>query len=403
MSNYTINFKNDDAVLIPNPYITFIQATQLGKNGKLELLGPVLNATGGTGTSTTSLENGKSYSLSSIQNTLKMGPQDWNGHMYVSDGPLTLNEVNKLPVDPNYTLSSDTTRYQLLEFAGSTTQTNIDITYINWFSMPLEISTSSTNTRGKPKAHTYPGELFSPLESLSADNAITVIKNNGNLVRIVSANAGGKWMDVYPSFEKYIKSVFSGSNTINLSNQYDGIQNPPSDDFKPQSYQSSSVSYDGTTLEIKGTTSELGKFSMTSKLSYGDLSNAIYLSVLNYAWSYDGTNGSGSNKNGNTGDNNVFSAISRDLLAGFAFGFIGSSAYGTKPSSEWQSATTSNVYSGIQPNEPYYNQWANIINGCFNDVYTFPFNDYLSGYAPELPVSSGDTVTVTILGTGVPA
>jgi len=141
---------------------------------------------------------------------------------------------------------------------------------------------------------------------------------------------------------------------------------------------------------------------MTSTISYNDLSNAIYLTVLNYAWSYNGPNGSGSNRKGNTGDNNVFSAISRDLLAGFAFGFIGSSAYGNQPSSDWQMATTSKIFSGIQPKEPYYNQWANVINGCFDDVYTFPFNDYLPGYAPELPVVSGDTVTVTILGTGVP-
>jgi hypothetical protein len=30
-------------------------------------------------------------------------------------------------------------------------------------------------------------------------------------------------------------------------------------------------------------------------------------------------------------------------------------------------------------------------------VYTFPFNDFLTGYAPELTTNDGDTLTVTLL------
>ena len=105
--------------------------------------------------------------------------------------------------------------------------------------------------------------------------------------------------------------------------------------------------------------------------------------------------------NGNTGDNNVFSAISRDLLAGFAYGFAGSEKYGTQNSSAWMKASATGVFSHIQPEYSYYNPWANAIAANFADVYTFPFNDFLSSWAPEINVNSGDTLTVTLLSTGI--
>lgn len=392
---YTINFVNDNSN-VATPRVTFVQATEV-VGGITRLVGPALAAVGGNGAA---LENGVSYSLPDINNTIKMGPPDWQGHLYVSDSALTLPTSGGFPVDPSYTVTTDTARYQMLEFAGSPAQANTDITYINWYSIPLQMEsttpqTSGGNTRGAPKSQPALSALPTTLAALTGDNSLTAVKNSDNqIVRVISPNAGNPtWLPLYPSFKGYLDDVFSDSTgNILLQNTYDGIGNPPSPDFEGQTYQTSSVAYDDATLTIKGTAKVLGDFSMTSSMSPDEFSAAIYLSVMNYNWSY-GTKSSG----GNTGDNNVFSAVSRDLMAGFAYGFIGSARFGSQPSSAWMGASGVEVFDAIQPENPYYNPWANAVNVCFSDVYTFPFNDFLTGCAPELATADGDTLTVTLL------
>ena len=391
---YTINFVNNNPD-ITWPFVTFVQDPNSPAN---------LNAYGGKNQETP-INNGKSYNLEStnIDNTISMDAANWQGHMYLSDAPLVLPTVGGLPVDPDYTNTADPTRYQYIEFAGNLAQASTDLTYINWYSIPLQIQ-SESGTRGAPTSPAALDAMLTTLADLSGNNSTTVVKNNaGQIVRVISPNAGASWMSLYPTFTDYIASAFKdGVGNMSLYNLYDGINNPPSPDYQQQTYQSTSVTYTGDTypkdLVIKGTTNVLGDFTMTATMGFSlAFSNVIYYAVMSYAWQYSG-NGGGSNANGNTGDNNVFSAISRDLLAGFAFGFIGSTQWGSQPSSAWMTASDTGVFSAIQPANPYYNPWANAINTCFPDVYGFPFNDFLGGnFAPTLITNLGDTLTVTLL------
>lgn len=411
---YTISFTNNNAG-ITGPWVTFIQATQVvaqptpsNPNATVtQLVGPALAATAVIQGKTVSLVNGTSYSLAEISNTLQMGPENWQGHMYISDAALTPPTSGGLPVDMAYTLTTDTGRYQYLEFAGSTSTASIDITYINWYAIPLQMHSTTqqtSQTRGAPLPGASLSTLPATLAALSGNNAATVVTNSsGQTVRVISPNAGNPdWLPLYPSFNDYLVSVFIDSaQQIPINNSYSGIASPPSPDFQPQSYQTSSVSYAGQTLTLQGTTSLLGDFTMSSSMIWQQFSSVIYLAVMNYSWSYAGKGSipGASKANGNTGDNNVFSAVSRDLLAGFAFGFAGSTQYGSQNSSAWMQAPATGVFSSIQPSHPYYNPWANAIAANFADVYTFPFNDFLDSYAPEVNVNSGDTLTVTLLST----
>ncbi len=398
---YTINFANSNTA-IASPWVTFVQATEV-VSGTTQLVGPALAATGGNGAG--ALANGTSYSLAAIGNTVSMGPTDWQGHMYVSDSALTLPTSGSLPVDAAYTLVTDTARYQYLEFAGSATSANVDITYINWYSIPLQMSSTTaqaSQTRGAPLSQAALSAMPQTLAALTGSSAVTTVKNSsGDTVRVISPNAGNpSWLPLYASFNDYLESVFIDSaQTIPISNAYSGIGNPPSPDFQPQDYQATSVTYAGQTLTIAGTSSLLGSFTMTSPMIWQQFNSVIYLAVMNYAWSYAGskTIPAASKANGNTGDNNVFSAVSRDLMAGFAYGFVGSAQYGAQPSSAWMAAPTTEVFSAIQPANAYYNPWANAIAAAFADVYTFPFNDFLASSVPELGVNDGDTLTVTLL------
>jgi len=413
---YTIKFTNNNAS-ITKPMVTFIQATHVvaqptpsSPNAKVtQLVGPPLAATAMIKGQLTSLVNGTSYELDDIDSTLQMNPESWQGHMYISDAALTPPTSGGLPVDMAYTSTRDTGRYQYLEFAGSTSTASVDITYINWYCFPLQMQSTTqqaSQTRGAPLSSANLSHLQAKLAALSDNNVATVVKNASNqIVRVISPNAGNpKWLPLYLSFSNYLASVFIDSvQQIPINNLYSGHSKPPSPDYERQNYQTSSVTYGGQTLKIQGTTSLLGDFTMSSEMFWQQFNSVIYLSVMNYSWSYAGQGkiAGASNLNGNTGDNNVFSAISRDLLAGFAYGFAGSEKYGTQNSSAWMKASATGVFSHIQPEHSYYNPWANAIAANFADVYTFPFNDFLNSHAPEINVNSGDTLTVTLLSTGI--
>ncbi len=392
---YTIKVESKNGH-VQSPWVTFIQA-----NNPAGLIGPPLAAT----YNGNALQNGISQLLSGPSSTIGMGPTNWQGHLYFSDAALTLPRSSAgCPTDPAYTDTTNKTRYQNLEFAGSPTSANVDITYINWYSIPLQMQSTSPqsaggDTRGRPKPGAQLKTLDTALAGLTKSNPVTVVKNsNYHIVRVISPNAGNpQWLPLYPRFSHYLNEIFiDGGPAPILQNAYDGIKDPPSPDFQPQTYTVSKVTYNGLTLAITGTSTVLGPFTMTSDMIIADFSSVIYMAVMTYAWAYTGDRG-GSNPNGNTGDNNVFSAISRDLMAGFAYGFVASTQYGSKPSSAWQTAPRNALFSAIQPSKPYYNAWANAIYGCFSDVYSFPFNDFVSGSPPELAVNDGDALTVTLL------
>jgi hypothetical protein len=413
---YTIKFTNNNAS-ITSPLVTFIQATQVvarptpsSPNATVtKLVGPRLEATAKIKGQQTKLANGTSYKLDDIGSTLRMGPESWQGHMYISDAALTPPTSGGLPVDMAYTSTRDTGRYQYLEFAGSTCTASVDITYINWYCFPLQIQSTTpqaSQTRGAPLSSANLSHLEKTLAELSDKNVATVVRNASHeIVRVISPNAGNPyWLPLYPSFSKYLASVFIDSvHQIPIHNSYSGIAKPPSPDYQPQTYKTSSVTYAGQTLNIQGRTSLLGHFTMSSEMFWQQFNSVIYLAVMNYSWSYAGQGkiAGASNLNGNTGDNNVFSAISRDLLAGFAYGFAGSKKCGKQRSSAWMKASATGVFSHIQPKHSYYNPWANAIAANFADVYTFPFNDFLNSYAPEINVKCCDTLTVTLLSTGI--
>lgn len=403
MGGYTITFANNDAT-ITSLYLTFIQATGSGL--------PALSATYvDSSGQQQNIVNGQSYLLGTGNGaigtmSITMAPMDWIGHLYLSDQPLPLGTVNP-PTDPAYTITTDTVRFQNLEFAGSDTVASPDITYINWYSMPLQMSDGS-NQRGVPSSQTALSALMNNLVNLAGNSPVLVVKNSqSQIIRVISPNAGmPNWLPLYPTFTSYLNSAFAnGADPIQLNNTYSGVANPTSPNFEPQTYQSSSVVFDAAaqTITISGSTSVLGTFRMTMTADSAPNNSApftteIYLTVISYQWQYSGQGSvPPDNGTGQTGNNDVFSAISRDFLAGFNFGFINSAAFGNQPSSAWMNAAAGNVFSAIQPSIPFYNPWANAMAAVFSDVYTFPFNDYLTAYAPELNVNIGDTLSVTVL------
>ncbi|MFP9115895.1 hypothetical protein ACLI1A_18285 [Flavobacterium sp. RHBU_3] len=78
--------------------------------------------------------------------------------------------------------------------------------------------------------------------------------------------------------------------------------------------------------------------------------------------------------------NDLFGWITGDLLGGFNIGAIGSTVkvdnkeVGTLPSSEWYNIPQSNMFSNLQPNNPFYNQYAEVLSKT-TEAYNFPYTD----------------------------
>jgi len=391
---YTIDFENENAS-ISGPYVTFYGAafssTPQGADG-------------------TSIGLEESYLLSMLMNGIDEMPTDWGGNLYISDSALT-------ETSPNPTITTDTTRYQVIEFAGSGTSAAPDITYINWYSFPVKLASTtsqSSQTRGMPNSGQDLDALPAALASLSIQSPTntTVVRNAENeILRVIGPSNGngpdGSVTDKYPSFGDYIDATFPDAtpiSTILIDNTYSGVQSPPNVRFENQDYTTSSISYDGSTLTINGSTTRIFAFTLTAEISEESLSEKIYRAVIDYDYSYMETDGGSTTMgSGNTGSNDVLATVTRDLLAGFAFGFIGSDAEGDMTSAEWQDAT--GYFGDIQPDDPFYNEWAGIMNEYFSDVYTFPFSDFLSStvFTPTIQVEGDDTLTITLLAVPEPA
>ncbi len=356
-----------------------------------------------------SISVGNTYQLSqgNIGTTINNMPTDWGGNLYVGNSDLGGGAPN--PTDFN------SNQYQIIEFGGNATQASPDITYINWYSFPVSLNSTTSQpsqNRGIPKAGVNLSNLRTDLANLTSSTSnvgnsanTTVVRNStsntaaGTITRVVGpSNASGAFgsvSDKYPSFNNYINAAFPNSgnqaSNIQIMNMYSG---GGSGATANQTYTVTTLTYDGSTLTIDGNATVVGNFTMTASLTPDEFSEVLYRNVMTYAYTSDS---GGSNPTGNTGDNNVFSAISRDVMAPFNFGFTLSAAYGSLTSEQQQQATE--YFSQIQPDDPFYNAWANVFSQYFDDIYSFPFNDFIADtvLTPTVQVEGGDTLTITLL------
>lgn len=110
---------------------------------------------------------------------------------------------------------------------------------------------------------------------------------------------------------------------------------------------------------------------------------------------------------GQIGDNDVYAAAVRDILAGFGYGLVGSNeidpltgvAFVNEPTSKWYAPGQSQsvAFAAAQPGNPtYYNQYAAEI-AALSDSYGFPFTDLLGAPQAQLTPATISSITITIL------
>jgi hypothetical protein len=224
---------------ITDPWVTFVQSLNTTStwpsNGQSSshLKGPALSATAGA----TSLQNGVSYRLSVIGTSITMDA-NWAGNIFFSDSELSsvlgksgqspvqtpnpnpppafstppLSQPPFYPTNPNGAVTTDHGRYNYIELAGgSSTSINPDITSINYYSVPIQMTRASDGaTRGAPASLAALAALPGNLSAISGNSTNVVVTSGGSTVRVISPDNGAAAYNNYPTFNNYINSAFAG-------------------------------------------------------------------------------------------------------------------------------------------------------------------------------------------------
>lgn len=258
-----------------------------------------------------------------------------------------------------------------------------NLTAVDYFGIPMMIETLDAS--GNVLAtFTYYANLDTVVKGLDdIDNKIATdakIMKGNEFLRVVAPvkwapGSGAPTANPYPSMKPYFDSV--SGQSVNIVGQYDGV---------PGQYSPAAYNYTGTLassgdITFSGTLATNGGAPAAGDnivIKATDLLAGIYTANPPY------TKGGAS---GQISDNDVYSAIVRDLLTGFNAGYIGGT-YGSDPSDEWWSKPPFQEQGG----DKYYNQYAAVIQE-HSQAYGFPFSDRLRN---QLAFFNQDTATLRI-------
>jgi YD repeat-containing protein len=327
-----------------------------------------------------------------------------SGIIYVALGnALTQNRTG----EPSASNSSDAdynTRWDRFELTYTPSDSDVaDLTGINLYSIPIQLETSKGGTATSDKL-TYAisgNEMRLKLGALTNQDPTSVIKDAaGNFLRVIGPSQYGAGdVGPYKTFDDYANSIKDSGLAIAIADHYNGYGTQSTAPLKAQDYTfSAKIDKTSGDMILTGSGTQIGT-NHTIVISQSDFAYAIYANDPPYK--VDGVTK-------HVGDNDVYSAIVRDVLSGFAIGFVGSSvidpvtgkAFKDEQSKNWF-AQTSLAFSAVEPDSPYYNAYAEIFY-LYSNSYGFPFSDRLhKAVQINIGPAKADTLLMTILTDGV--
>jgi hypothetical protein len=272
-----------------------------------------------------------------------------------------------------------------------------DLTGINSFAIPLSIKTygdSGTINRQSLGYSVYGDTMINFLEA-AATNSSAVLKGTSNeFLRVVGPTSyGNPSIGPYLPFDDYVNSVINSGDPIFVQGQYSNAGSIPRK--KTQVYTFTNTFDIGGNLVMNGGGVLVG-LEHTIIISNNIFAYNVYANNPQYF--VDGTNS-------DFADNDVYSAAVRDLLAGFAIGYVGSTvldpvtgvAFKDEFSKHWFDDNQPLAFSDVQTNGNYFNKYAEIFWEN-SDSYGFPFADKLhKSVQSSLDPATGDMVEIVVL------
>ena len=278
------------------------------------------------------------------------------------------------PVSPAEPPSSDT-RYDKVEL---TLPGVANLTAVDFFAIPFRLQTldSSGDQLGQLAYTARTNVIRRALMDVAGPGAL-VRTREGGFARILSPQLSPQ---SYPSFTPDIKSM-AGKRVI-IRGAFYGT---PYQEFVYSGRFASdgSITLNGTLTTPNGPTTA-GK---TVAVNGSTLPYAIY--TVNGTYTVDGQPAS-------VGDNNIYSVIYRDLLSGFAWGYMGG-RYGNDSANWWGKPPFAAARTTQKPYATF-NEYAAAIYR-YSNAYGFSFSD--TGPKPVVVGLNGAaTLRITIMGDG---
>ncbi|MEI7751166.1 MAG: autotransporter-associated beta strand repeat-containing protein, partial [Candidatus Omnitrophota bacterium] len=375
--------------------------------------GPVGGSITGTyngGTQNVALNT--NYTLAQLSGGVSIS-QYVGGLIYVSLGnPLTPNRGTTQPsptgtADPDYN-----TRWSNVEMTVTPVDGDVaDITGIDLFGIPMKLvaQLGGVDQPGQVTYNISGNAMIAALGALTESGSSPAVLEDasGNFLRVVgpTAYAAGT-IGSYQALDAYVNSVKTSGISTAIKGLYSGpagVQ-PPNTTTQNYSFAATFNSNGDVVLTGSGTAVGASVITIPNNQSMGG-GFAYQVYAANPA--YNITNG-GVTYAGSFADNDVYSATVRDILAGYAIGYVGSTvidtatgvAFGAESSDKWWTQTAK-TFNGVQPLNDYYNQYAAIFFQNSN-VYGFPFSDRLDNQDVQVAIgpSYADKLTITILADG---
>ena len=355
----------------------------------------------------TKLVPGAAYALSQIASIQLTSFR--RGRIYISLGSRLSSASAGTAFNPDFNnpaLPDYRTRWDKIEISYSPRDagSGVNLSAIDFFSVPLQVSTFSTANPDTPTAtltwRAPTATIFSRLAALSNGDSVAVISGSngiptqgfGQIVRIISPSAVAK-PSVYASFAPYLDFVKSQELVTLIRGSHRARE----------SYNLKAVVDQGGNLVMTGAVTGVPNPDTNITIASGDLLEGIY--TCNPPYSVNGNPH-------HVGMNDLYATAVKDVLCGFILGLIASTeinpntgdSFGAGPSDKWYQPPLSVrlAFANAQPANPnYYNQYASYLS-TVSDAYAFPLTGLIQKLAASLDPSTVETMTITILpDTGV--
>ncbi len=320
------------------------------------------------------------------------------GVVYISLGkPMTSNRSDA----PSFTNTSDSdyyTRWDKFEITFNGNPADVaDLTGINSFAVPISIKTygdSGTTPRESLGYSIYADEMISLLTAEATNDSAKLKGPSNDFLRVIGPTtypAGS--FGPYPPFDDYLNSVIASGDPILIQGLYSGGGGSP--ETTTQEYTFTNIFDTGGNMIMNGGGTVVG-MNHTIVISNDVLAYNIYANNPDYY--VDGVKS-------DFADNDVYSASVRDVLAGFAIGYVGSTvldpvtgvAFKDEFSKHWYATNQPLAFSDVQPGNEFFNGYAEVF-WKHSDSYGFPFSDKLhKSVQASLNPANVDTVEIVIL------
>lgn len=310
------------------------------------------------------------------------------GRIFFSLGaPLT--DTLTPPESNNPSIPSYHTRFDKIEltYDPNNPYSVANLTIIDFFSIPLCLKTYKEGRLVNSLDLFVDGEtMIHNLAQLTHCSAQAVITEKGKFLRVLGP-PNQNISSLYPSMQEYIESLKLAAHAFQIKDYYYHDGETP--EMTTQEYSFWGSIDDNNALILQGGSDILG-YGHTITIDYNDLLQGIY--GCNPTYLVDGALSS-------IGQNDVYSAVVRDTVAGFNLGFIGSTAVNPatglvikdSPSCDWKQCPQ--AFEFLQPFKPFYNQWGRYVSEHSNS-YSFPFSDLWQKV--QISLTNIDTLEIII-------